>query len=199
MKTHILGRKSAGQGARLVLAFAVLLLAGCVVTSIYPFYTEKDLFFNPALLGKWCDASATNQPPEYAQVEAAGEKGYRLTVFTKEQTNGSELHLFRLGQQLFMDEFPTNRSLDFVPTHQLSKVMRVEPTLQAASMNYDWLAGLLEKHPRAIRHLVLPDQPGDKNGRIVLTADTRELQRFVLKYLNDTNAWNKPSEWKRLE
>jgi hypothetical protein len=27
------------------------LLAGCVVTSVYPFYTQKDLVFEPALVG----------------------------------------------------------------------------------------------------------------------------------------------------
>jgi hypothetical protein len=178
---------------------ALLFFTGCVVTSLYPYYTGKDLVFDPALLGKWVEAGTTNQPPEYVQLERLGEKGYWVTLFGTDETNSMEAHLFRLKQQLFLDTFPTNRSLDYVPVHQVSKVMRIEPGLETADLNYDWLAKLLEKHPGAIRHLVLPEKPGEEGGRIVLTADTKELQRFILKYVNDTNAWKQPSHWKRLD
>ncbi|HLZ54392.1 MAG TPA: hypothetical protein VKS19_07950, partial [Verrucomicrobiae bacterium] len=112
--------------------------------------------------------------------------------------NSFEVHLFRLKAQLFVDAFPTNRSLDFVPVHQVSKVMQNGPVLETANLNYDWLAKLLKKNPRAIRHMMLRDNPGDEHGRIVLTADTKELQRFILKNVNNTNAWKEPSQFKRL-
>lgn len=182
-----------------VLLTTLLFLAGCVVTSIYPYYTDRDLIFDPALLGKWVEADTTNQSAEYVQIERLGEKGYWATVFGSDDTNSMELHLFRLKQQLFLDSCPTNRSLDYVPVHQVSKVIRIEPGVETANLNYDWLAKLLEKHPEAIRHMVLHDKPGDtQKGRIVLTADTRELQRFILKYMNDTNAWNESSQLKHL-
>lgn len=182
-----------------VLLIVLLFLGGCVVTSLYPYYTDKDLVFDPALLGKWVEAGTTNQSAEYVQIERLGEKGYWATVFGTDETNSVELHLFRLKQQLFLDSFPTNRSLDFVPVHQVSKVIWSEPQLETANLSYDWLAKLLEKHPKAIRHMVLQDKPGDtQKGRIVLTADTRELQRFILKYVNNTNAWNKPSLFKHV-
>jgi hypothetical protein len=174
-----------------------LALTGCVVTSIYPYFTDKDLVIDPALLGDWVEAGATNASAEHATIERTGEKDYRVTAFTASETNSSDLHLFRLKQQLFLDICLTNRSLDYVPVHQVSKVIRIEPTIETAALNYDWLAKLLEKNPREIRHMVLREKPADaKGGRIVLTADTKELQRFILKHVNNTNAWNKPSEWK---
>jgi len=179
--------------------FAVMLFfTGCVVTSIYPYYTDKDLVFDPAVVGNWAEAGATNATTEYVRIEQAGDKSYRATVFGTDETNSSDVYLFRLKQQLFLDTCPTNRSLDFVPVHQVSKVMQLGPTLETANLNYDWLAKLLEKNPRAIRHLLLRDNPGDEHGRIVLTADTKELQRFILKFLNNTNAWEEPSQFKRL-
>jgi hypothetical protein len=199
MKKQLHGPAVAGRRAGMVLALATCLLAGCVVTSVYPFYTDQDLVFDPSLSGTWADAESPGPSSDRVRVESVDGKYYRLTVFTGNETNGSELHLFQLEHHWFMDQFPTNRSLDCVPTHQVSKILQLRPTIRAADLNYDWLAGLLKEHPRAIRHIVLPDKAGDKGGRIVLTADTRELQRFVLKYLNDTNAWNQPSEWKRLE
>jgi hypothetical protein len=176
----------------------VMFFAGCVVTSICPYYTDKDLVFDPAVLGDWVDASETNGTSEYVKIESRGEAGYWATVCEARETNSIEVHLFRLKQQLFLDSCPTNRSLDFVPVHQVSKVMQIGPVIETANLNYDWLAKLLEQNPRAIRHFVLREKPEDKQGgRIVLTADTKELQRFLLKYVNNTNAWKEPSQLKR--
>jgi hypothetical protein len=75
--------------------------------------------------------------------------------------------------------------------------MQIGPVLKTAKLNYDWLAKLLEKNPKAIRHMVLREKPGDEQGgRAVLTADTKELQRFILKYVNNKNAWEAPTKWK---
>jgi len=199
MKTRTLKQSSTRLTTTVAaLVAATLFFTGCVVTSIYPYYTEKDLVFDPALLGNWADASQTNEAVAYVRIERAGEKGYRATVFETDSTNSSDLCVFRLKQQLFLDTCPTNRSLDFVPVHQVSKVTQIQPALETANLNYDWLAKLLEKNPRAIRHMILRENPGDEHGRIVLTADTQELQRFILKYLNNTNAWEEPSQFKRL-
>jgi hypothetical protein len=195
-------RAEKGERARFLAAMSaigviLLLLTGCVVTSVYPFYTSKDVVFDQALLGDWVDAVKTNEPNEFVRVERLGEKGYAVTAFTGSETNSSEAYLFRLKRQLFLDVFPTNRSLDYLPVHQVSRVASLTPKLESTDLNYDWLAKLVEQKPDAIRHLVLPDKPGDRQGgRIVLTADTQELQRFLLKYLDNTNAWKEPSVWK---
>jgi hypothetical protein len=183
-----------------MLSFALVaacgLLAGCVVTSVYPFFTDKDLVFEPALVGDWVDAGNTNKPSEYVRIEPVGGKGYLATLFDTKETNSVEVHLFRLNRQLFLDTCSTNRSLDFVPIHQVSKVTQLGPVLETANLNYDWLSKLLEKNPRAVRHMVLRENPGDEHGRIVLTAETWELQRFILEYLDHTNAWREPSRFK---
>lgn len=70
--------------------------------------------------------------------------------------------------------------------------------METADLNYDWLTKLLNQMPREIRHILVSDQPrGEGGSRVVLTASTPELQRFVLRYLQDTNAWNARSRWKR--
>lgn len=199
MKTRSHRQSPVGFILRLVAVFALVLAAGCVVTSVYPYYQEKDLVFEPGLVGKWVDA-ATNTPDSYVIIKPNGGRGYWATVYASKETNRCEVHLFRLHSQLFLDTFPTNRPLDYVPVHQISKVLQIHPTLKTADLNYDWLARLFDQKPKAIRHIVLqkPGETGGK-GRIVLTADTPELQRFIMKYRDDTNAWNGISEFKRLE
>lgn len=199
MKTQIQNPASTGRviGAAGLLA-ASLLVAGCVVTSVYPYYTEKDLVFDPAVVGDWADAGQTNTPAEFIRIERAGEKGYWVMAVGGDETNRVELHLFRLQENLFLDSCPTNRSLDFLPVHQVSKAIWRGPVMETANLDYDWLAKLLEQNPKAVRHLVLPETSGDdQKGRIVLTADTQELQRFIIKHVNDTNAWKQPTQWKR--
>lgn len=199
MKTPIMHKLSARFIAVAIPLFAVsVFLAGCVVTAVYPYYTERDLVSEPGIIGDWEVAGQTNQANEYIRIGMAAGKTYWGTVFSSTATNSCELHLFRLKQQLFLDSFPTNRSLDFVPVHQISKVIQTGEKLNTANLNYDWLARLLKDNPRAIRHMVLRDKPGDEaGGRIVLTADTRELQRFILAQLNNTNAWNETTVWER--
>lgn len=183
------------------LAAAIALVAtGCIVTSVYPFYTEKDLVFEPSLLGDWtADNEADEQKPtELTRVERHGEKGYRVIAFTDNQTNSIICHLFRLKGQLFLDTCPTNHALDLIPVHQVSKVTQLQPVLESANLRYEWLQELLEKQPKAIRHTVVRDRKDEKDEtRIVLTADTAELQKFILKHLNNTNAWQAPGRVKR--
>ena len=58
-----------------VLTTAVL--AGCVVTSVSPFCTEKDLAFEPGLVGNWLKQVKDSQP-EVWKFEKSGELAYRL-------------------------------------------------------------------------------------------------------------------------
>jgi len=198
MKTQTKNKPSTRNiTAAAALLTAMLFLAGCVVTSIYPYYTDKDLVFDPTMLGDWVDAGQTNQTSDYVRFEQTGEKDYRVTAFGAGETNSSDAHLFRLKNQLFVDVCSTNRSLDFVPVHQVSKVTQIGPMVETANLNYDWLTKLLGKNPKAIRHMLLHENTGEEQGgRVVLTADTKELQRFILKYVNNTNAWKEPTQWK---
>jgi hypothetical protein len=178
----------------------IVLLTGCVVTSVYPYYTNKDLVFEPALLGDWVEMSKANNEGGLLRVEKLGEQGYLITAYGDGNTNSAVAHLFRLKRQLFLDTCATNRSLDLIPVHQIEKVLQLQPELVTASLKYKWLEELLKKKPGAIRHMMLRGEgPHDEDDeRIVLTADTAELQRFILKHLNNTNAWDEPKHSRKL-
>src|SRR5947207_2132434 len=50
-------------------------LAGCLPTSINPLYTDKDLAFDPALVGVWSDKDDSKETWTF---EKAGEKSYKF-------------------------------------------------------------------------------------------------------------------------
>ena len=54
--------------------------------------------------------------------------------------------------------------------------------------NIEWVDKLLTNNPKAIAHHRIDDK------LVALTASTKELQAFVLKFAADTNAFGEPSE-----
>jgi hypothetical protein len=161
-----------------------LVLTGCVVTSVCPFYFEKDLTFETALIGDWKKA---NQPDEHWKFERAAGDGYRIITESGGKTTVFQGHAFKLYGRTFLDLTTTQWKEDIqpepVPSHVLARIVQVTPTVKLSAMNYDWLKELLAKDPKALRHIVI--QTGEKadDRRIVLTADTAELQQFLLKHL----------------
>jgi hypothetical protein len=72
-------------------------------------------------------------------------------------------------------------------------VDRLQPTLELRPLSYEWLEKLIAKQPKAIRHtaIVEANAKGDDTKGFVLTADTAELQKFVLKHIQTEEAWSK--------
>jgi hypothetical protein len=179
-----------------LLGATVVLITGCVVTSVYPFYTEKDIAFDPALLGTFVEPGAAST--NCWVFERGKGNSYLVTLREDEKTRAGQAHLFKLGGQVFLD-FVTSEPIPDIepeplPTHILMRVSQVTPTLKMSSMKYDWLKDMLAQHPKAVRHIVIRTGESSTDQRIVLTADTAELQNFVLKHLNTEEAWNEDSD-----
>lgn len=172
-------------------------LTGCLTISVYPFYSKKDLVFEPALVGSWIK---TTDNKEQWRFERKGEEAYRLNYTDGNKSYGMDAHLFRLKEQLFLDLFNPNGPEDImpppVPTHLLLRVFQTKPTLRMAAMDYDWLGKLLEKNPDAVRHHLVMTDDKTENRQIVLTADTSELQKFIINNLKTEEAWKDPFELK---
>jgi hypothetical protein len=163
------------------------LLCACI-PSVNPFYTAKDVVFDTRLLGEWQEKDKTNNPDVW-KFESATNKMYKLTVTEKGSKQGEfDAHLFKLKQEYFLDLIPadcnyaTNQAdlvaASMFPGHLLVRVPQLEPELKLAFFDFDWLQKFLEKNPKALAH----HKEGD---HVVLTADTRDLQKFVLKHLDE--------------
>lgn len=166
------------------LAAAIALICSCV-PAVNPFYTDKDIVTDPRLPGVWTDDSREN--PSVWKFENTETNAYKLTVTEdKGKTGEFSAHLFQLGAEHFLDLIPascdyaTNQaslvSAAMIPGHLLVRVSQLEPTLHLALCDPDWLKKFLDKNPNAIAHR-------NEEDLIILTAETRELQKFVLKHL----------------
>jgi len=189
------------------IAFTFLLAAlcgitGCFPTSLNPLYADKDVVFEPTLVGVWQGEDSN----EAWNFEKSGDNSYKLVYTDKEgKTASFETHLLKLGTTLFLDFFPdessiqqTNRSeiyqYHLVRTHSFARVSLTEPALQISFLSLEWLGKLLEKDPKAIQHHLYGT---NKDDFFVLTAPTKELQNFVLKHMATKEAFLEPINLKR--
>ena len=182
------------------LGLALILLAGCVVTSIYPYYTAKDLTFDPVLLGTWSDPEKTNTDAETWTFEKLAAQTYKWTVRDSNKTNEFDAHLFALGGARFLDALSRERREYNTPAHVLLRVNKLQPQLELQILNYEWLTKQVEANPKLIRHVIVPKEAGgtdEGGGLLILTADTAELQKFIRKHLKNTNAWGEPLVMKK--
>jgi hypothetical protein len=174
------------------------LLAGCVVMSVYPYYTVKNLTFDAGLTGRWAKPGDTN---EFWEFVPSSDKSYLVTITDKDETNHFDGYLFQLKGHPFLDLCTTNRGDIYqMPLHLAVKVTRAENDLRLATLAYEWLGKLLEAKPATLRHIIVPEKPLETNSNkmFYLTADTRDLQEFLLKHLNDTNAFTQIDGMKRI-
>lgn len=171
-----------------VMAGSLLVLAGCVVTSVHPFYTSKDLTTDPGLVGRWAEAKTENPDMKHWQFEAGAGPAYKLFVQEDAERTEYVAHLFQLKGKRFIDAIPAREPGDFIPPHYLLHVTRLDASgLELSVLDYKWLTELVQEKPKTIRHVWVAEKDG--KSRLVLTADTAELQAFVLKHVTNTNAF----------
>lgn len=186
------------------LAVAAACFSGCVVLSVAPFYTEKDLTFDPALLGAWRDVQATNNLWVF---EKEDTNVYRLTLVDGDNKNLTHARLFKLDGHLFLDmvtpkvDLKENGKQMFpppIPAHTIARVEQITPSLRVALLNFEWLGEYLTNNPAAIRHYMWKEDANEKGkGFPILTAETANLQKFILQHYADKNAWREETGFMR--
>lgn len=178
------------------------ILGGCVpVMSLHPLYTEKEAVFEEKILGRWFNEAGDNIY-EFSRSEESNKK-YQLTLTDEDGRKGLfEAQLVKLEDKLFFDiyseEFPceiedANKTELFynafflIPAHTFAKVDFTEPKLKLTLTDDETMGELLEAEPNAVKFESVDDG-------VVLTASTKELQKFVLKYADDERLFSEEIE-----
>jgi hypothetical protein len=198
-------------------SFIILLAASaCSVQSLHPLYSEEVLVYDDDLEGDWLDDDGRLWSLENAlrsqaldsgsQKEAVRHNKMYLASYKDEKDSlyAFELHLVRLGKYFFVDIFPWekyNEKLinefmvaNLLPVHTFAKMEVRGDSLFLSQINGEWVSDLIKNNQIRISHEKLMLY-GDTE--IVLTASTQELQKFLLKYQNDPQAYVQPDVFVR--
>lgn len=118
-----------------ILLLVALFFTGCVpIDSLNPIYTDSNVIFDAALLGRW----ASSQSDESLRVER-GENNSYLVIFEKKdqdthEESVCEAHLVNLGGDKYLDVVPKNvLGMPAAGTFRMDKAKkgaRFAPTLQ---------------------------------------------------------------------
>jgi len=176
---------------------ALLTMTGCLVSSLHPFYKQKDKIYDPDMVGTWIDGDSciwTIQPNTAAEYFMGPDKmdsSYHITYYEEEDKPGLFIGtLFRIKGVNYVDFYPEPNEEhcvnDFtcwhhVPTHTLARVQYNKDSILLYWFAEEWLTDLFEQNRIRIKHetIELPDFT-----RHLLTASTDELQKFIKKYVN---------------
>jgi len=181
--------------SRLSLLAAFLLMLGGCIPSLHPPYTEKDLVSDGRLPGAYEDEDGAVR----WVFSDAGEMKYSLAIRDHDKTSTMEARLFKIENQLFLGLHPSMDGLDdckrdaffqasVVPAHIFFKVSRLDAEhFEFQSLEADWLKKRLTQSG-APAHAVV------RKERIVLTASTAELRKFLAAHLKDPEAWSEPAK-----
>lgn len=184
----------------LVVIISGILMTGCLVSSIHPFFKTEDVIYNADLLGNWMDGDSSiwtiqrNTYTESFMGEEKDDNSYKMVYY--EDGNGKSVlrgTLFQLKGVQYIDFYPDPdyeghwesdmTSFHMLPTHTLARVQFNSDSILIYWYGEDWLNDLLEQNRVKIAHETV--QITSYTSRSVLTASTDELQKFIVKYAND--------------
>ena len=203
------------------LVFVFILFNACV-PSIHPLYHVEDLVSEDRILGKW---GQKEDPGEAWDVREAwtfeklpGKKnflgteskesvypGYLLTIDEGNAPAKFEARILQLDGQLFMDMYPWNEynynqieeiendwlKMHLYPVHTFARIRFEGESLIIEPFNPDFITDLLERNKIRISH-------EEVDGSFILTAGTDELQKFVIKFGREQEAYIDPGVFSKL-
>jgi hypothetical protein len=187
-----------------MISLVIFLVSGCFVKSLHPFYKENELVYKKELTGNWegNDSSTwkIEQGKKYAGLFKPDipDDAYLITYTDKKGVAIFSVHLFQLDNRYFLDFYPqevesTNDllAIHLVPMHTVARVDLTPGKMVIQWYNEEWLINLFRQNKIRIAHEKVPMsevKAGEDNFQVVLTASTDDLQKFMLKYIDDPNA-----------
>ena len=191
----------------LALLIIIILINSCI-PALYPLYTKNEIRINSDIEGTWVlnkgkmDESIwtirKGQKKEKVTFDFSNlepeleDKKYQLAYTQDGITTNFELFLVQLGENYFFDFYPESweganemLAMHQFPVHTFAKVSLNAEQIELQRFDISFLEELIENNRIRIRHESV-------RGNILLTAGTQELQKFVLKYVDDPDAFQDP-------
>jgi hypothetical protein len=183
----------------ILIATTVLMLSGCFIKSLNPFYTDKDVVYDSSIIGTWQDSDSSKWIiKRHTNMYNSTDNSYQVKIIQKDgEKCNYNVHLFRLNNQLYLDFFPygsigSNSIVEenIVATHSIAKVMYTSKTIKVQWFNEVWMEQLLKQNKIRIKHEKINEKDtGGYTSSYLLTASTKDLQKFIIKYGNDPLAF----------
>ncbi len=188
-----------------ILSILILIIGSCI-PSLHPLYTEEDLIFDPNIIGTWMTSDSTvwkfekfipKKIPGSKNIDQSDSKLYKLIV-NDGKPAFFHVHLLKLGEYLYFDFYIREYKIEndmadmhLFPVHTFARVQADDNSIVLEHFNIEFIENLIKENKVKIKHEWSYDN-------LILTAGTKELQKFVIKYADDEDLYDdKPVMLKR--
>ena len=184
------------------------LLSSCLYT-LHPIFTEKDLVFDNRLLGSWqkdkdgslaiYEKISSGELGDFSEkLKQNADKIYMVTL-KEADGNIKEKYLgflVKLDGNYYMDFYPSESGptknmddffkLHFVKLHSVYKIQfGNDHSFELKQFDDSFMKNLVDNKQIRIKHEVMDD------GSYLITASTEELQQYIIKYNDVSDAYDK--------
>ncbi len=177
----------------LILSLAIILavINSCTVQSLFPLYTNDKLVYDENILGVW--DMGDNETWEF--VRKTNKKDsvnevppyYELTVIEKGEKAVLDAHLLLLGKyyyfNFYLQEMETENSMvefNMLPVNTFARTVIHKDSFNLEFFNPEFITNLIEEKKVRIKHVFT-----DNDERLLITAPTYDIQKFVIKYQDE--------------
>jgi hypothetical protein len=197
-----------------ILGTCFILLSSCVVKSLHPFYTKETISFDKSFIGEWKDSKKGTWKVVSFKSEITKENPlkkmniedlkiyneYKNSYYIQRNYKEKEVFFlatpFRINNQKFLDFFPLEHQNDVdnlieshsVYTHSLVKYdVQKNGDIKIRWLDEKKIGKLFKEKKIKIKH----ETVGLIDEKYLLTANSKELQKFIKKYMasNDAKKW----------
>jgi hypothetical protein len=181
------------KGVLVILALASL--TGCSgVVSRHPLALpdDKETVFDPALLGTWEEAADSGDVLKNRYTVARADSGYSIRVNTGAEETKGTMYLMKVGGRYLLDVYYAGKD-EQQPVHFFVRVRIKKDAAWVAQMDSNWLQDQIKSRGE------LQYEPLSKDDlRLVLTASSEDLRRYLLPYAADDRAFGEEGELRRV-
>lgn len=179
------------------LIILTICFTGCL-TTLYPFFTEKDVVFKPELIGNWAytkqaekgailfeTINQTRSSELYTGIRKIADKGYLVTWKDSNDKPTSQKFVFlaKIGKYFYLDFYPAEmenkNDVDkifkeqFTKLHSCYRIDLSNPnSFTLKRLNGDFVNELIDKKQIRMSY--------EKTGKKIITATTGELQEYLV-------------------
>ncbi|MGB8192836.1 MAG: hypothetical protein WCF67_12990 [Chitinophagaceae bacterium] len=189
-------------------AIALLLGLSSCLSTVHPIFTEKDLVFDPKLIGKWryesksfngfVEITQTKQQDftDYPTLGKLAGKTYMLRYKNTEGGIDAAYYGFmvKLGNKYYIDQYPaeTPATMNYDPFYKGHYLkmhtcyllsFKKDNSFELKQFDETYLKKLINDKKIRVRHETRED------GSLIVTASTEELQQYIMKYSDVPEAY----------
>lgn len=165
-----------------VILIAAYLLTGCYVPSINPFFITKSPHIDSKLNGTWTSKALGN-----LKIESINNTHYKITATDEGGQFDVYAELILINNQLFANtrvyewkKVNMAQLFSLLPVFNLLKINFVGDNIVISALNIDKVESILSNNKKIPSYTKMKP-----SGNLLLTAETTDLQSFIVEHMND--------------